>query len=138
VTIHGIKGSSSGIAANKIAVLAEALEKAAKDGDLTSVIRGTATFLEKIEALLAALSPLKESADDKARAKERRASPDKELLKELLEACLKYKTAAMETIMEELESFTYDSNGELLEWLRENLENLEYDPMRERLEEFLK
>jgi hypothetical protein len=40
----------------------------------------------------------------------------------------------MEEAVTELESFEYESGGELVVWLREQLDNLEYDAIHERLE----
>ncbi|MCL2009380.1 MAG: ATP-binding protein [Synergistaceae bacterium] len=138
VTIHGIKGSSYGISAKKVGKLAEALEDAAKDGNFTAVMRDNGPFIKEAEALLKAASDLlKESAGGESGAKEHVAAPDAELLGKLSEACSKFDIAAMDTAMDKLESYTYDSQSELVEWLREQLENLEYASMSERLEEVL-
>jgi len=137
VTVHGIKGASYGVSAHKIGSLAEALEKAAKEGDFDTVMRGNETFLKETEALLLALSPLKESLGGKSAAKEHRAAPDKDTLRELLDACSKYNIGAIEAAMGKLESFTYDLQLDLVQWLAIQLENLEYDLMRQRLEAVL-
>jgi len=137
VTIHGIKGASYGISAFKVGDLAETMEKAAKSGDLAAVMRDNGAFLEKASALIEELSLLKRSSDDKSDAKEHRPAPDKDILKELLNACSKYNINAIETAMAKLESFTYDSQSDLVQWLEVQLENLEYDLMRKRLTDVL-
>ena len=138
VTIHGIKGSTFGISANKIGKLAESLESAAKNRDFAAVARGNDTFLKEAEELLKVLPLLGKIPDKKSNAKERRAATDTGALRELLNACSKYDLTVMESAMSKLENFTYDEQPELVEWLREQLENLEYDSMRERLKEVLK
>jgi hypothetical protein len=80
----------------------------------------------------------KEGQEEKKCAKEHKPAPDAETLKELFNACSKYDIAAMDKAMSKLDSFIYDSQPELVEWLREQMENLEYKSIQERLEEVLK
>ena len=138
VTVHGIKGSSYGTAAKKVGKLAEALENAAKDGNFTAIMRDNGPFLKEADALLEAMSDLlKKSAGEENGAKKHVHAPDNDLLGELRDACSKYDIAAMDAVVSKLESYTYDSQSELVEWLREQLENLEYASMSERLEKIL-
>jgi signal transduction histidine kinase/CheY-like chemotaxis protein/HPt (histidine-containing phosphotransfer) domain-containing protein len=138
VTIHGIKGASYGISAKRVGKLAETMEIAAKDGNFTVILRDNGLFIKETEALLMVLSDLlKASSNGESGAKEHMPAPDKDLLKELLDACSKYNTTAMDTTMSKLEHYTYDSQADLVEWLREQLDNLEYEPIHKRLEEVL-
>jgi hypothetical protein len=43
----------------------------------------------------------------------------------------------MEAALKELESHSYETNGDLVPWLREQMDNLEYDTIVERLEKEL-
>ena len=52
ITIHGIKGSSYGICANEIARQAEALEMAAKNGDVETILAKNDGFILHMEKLI--------------------------------------------------------------------------------------
>jgi len=91
------------------------------------------------EDLISHLSDmLKKNADGENSAKGHMSAPDKGVLTELLDACSKYNATAIDAAMNKLESFTYDSQSDLVEWLREQLEILEYEPVRKCLMEVLK
>jgi hypothetical protein len=134
VTIHGLKGSSYGICAYPAGKLAETLEMAAKAGDLEKVRSDTGKFLERIEALLSGLEGLLREVDKGKGNKQSAPAPDAALLDRLLDASKRYKTTQMEEIIMELEKYEYESETELIPWLRSQLDNLEYDAIRERLE----
>jgi hypothetical protein len=43
----------------------------------------------------------------------------------------------MEKILTEMEQYDYESDGELVEWMRERIDNLDYKDIVERLEEVI-
>ncbi|MFP3089167.1 ATP-binding protein [Treponema sp. TIM-1] len=137
VTVHGIKGSSYGIVATEIGQWAEKLEHAAKAGDYDTVSGENGAFIERVEALLTKLRELLQSALEQSPEKKEAASPDSDLLKKLLDASKRFKPAIMEEVLSEIEQWKYESNGDLVMWLREQLDNLEYDAIRDRLEMLL-
>jgi signal transduction histidine kinase/CheY-like chemotaxis protein len=53
IAVHGIKGSCRNVSAKALGDEAEALEKAAKAGDLTQVLAGTGALVAGVERLLA-------------------------------------------------------------------------------------
>jgi hypothetical protein len=135
VTVHGLKGAAYGICAYEAGSRAEALELAAKAGDLETVRAGNGDFLEFMETLITDLSELLRQAET-PRAdtpKKRLGSPDEALLQKLLEAAAHFKISQMEEVINELELYEYETGGELVTWLKEQMENLEYDAIRERL-----
>ena len=135
VTVHGIKGASSGIFAAAAAEKADELEKAAKKGDFEFVLTQNTPFIDLMESLTRALGELLEKAAAvTAKEKKPAVAPDPALLLQLLEAAKGYKTDKMEKIVHELESYTYNSGNELISWLRDRLDNLEYADIQERLE----
>jgi PAS domain S-box-containing protein len=136
ISVHGLKGASYGICAEAIGKEAEELEFAAKAGDYEKVSAKNAAFIAKVEASLAALKKLLESAEDESE-KPSAAAPDRVLLEKLLDASKRFKPAIMEEVLAELEGFEYESGGDLIPWLREQIDNLEYDAVRERLESAL-
>ncbi|MDR2759685.1 MAG: response regulator [Spirochaetaceae bacterium] len=134
VTVHGIKGASYGIAATEIGRQAEKLEYAAKAGDYDTVSGENDAFIERTEALLTKLRELLQSVSERGPEKKKTASPDPGILKKLLDASKRFKSTAMEEALSEIEQWEYESDGDLVTWLREQLDNLEYDAIRERLE----
>jgi signal transduction histidine kinase/CheY-like chemotaxis protein/HPt (histidine-containing phosphotransfer) domain-containing protein len=61
IKIHGIKGASYGVCANKIGKEAEELEMASKRGDAEAVIAGNAAFIANMESQLAKITGYLES-----------------------------------------------------------------------------
>jgi signal transduction histidine kinase/CheY-like chemotaxis protein/HPt (histidine-containing phosphotransfer) domain-containing protein len=62
IVVHGVKGSCYGIGADKVGKMAEALEFAAKKGDLRQVREENPAFMEEAETLLSRLADLLEKA----------------------------------------------------------------------------
>jgi CheY-like chemotaxis protein len=136
VTIHGIKGSSYGMCADKVGRMAEDLEHAAKRRDIETVKSKNGAFIDAAESLISQLSALEKAVSDRTSnvKKELRAAPDKILLEKLQKSCMRFDVVGMEEIMSELKRYEYATNDELIEWLEGQLNNLEYDSMLERLE----
>jgi len=134
ITVHGLKGSSYGIFANDIGKRAEELENFAKAGNFSSIQATNTAFIAMVEALLADLEELLEKAASGKKAKQKAAAPDPALLAKLLDATKRYKSTLMEEILADIESYDYESGGELVVWLREQMDNLEYDAICDRLE----
>jgi CheY-like chemotaxis protein len=138
VTVHGVKGSCYGICADEVGRMAEALEISAKSGDFARVMAGNETFIGQVEELLLQLDTLSRSADEIGREldgdKKTLPSPDASLLAKMLAASQAYDIDTMQSVMEALEKYQYDSGGELISWLRERLVNFGYDEISEKLE----
>jgi hypothetical protein len=101
---------------------------------LEKVQADTGQFLTVIENLLADLEELLKEFDRGKGSKKPAAAPNAALLDKLLEAGRRYKTTQMEEIIMELEKYEYETEKELVPWLRNQLDNLEYDAIRKRLE----
>jgi CheY-like chemotaxis protein len=135
ITVHGIKGASFGICADTLAKQAEALENAAKSQDMQFIEMNNIRFIEEAEKILGRLKELFTLLTNQAGAKPRRQKPDPVLLEKLTEAARRYNVRAMDEILEELESYEYEQEGELVHWLREQVDNLEYEEIYKKLEE---
>jgi signal transduction histidine kinase/FixJ family two-component response regulator len=133
VTVHGLKGSSSGICADAAAKQAEALEHAARKRDVQFIEKYNDSFIKDVEKLLEKLKEFLAAAMEHGNEKRIAPSPDTALLRELVEACKRYKANIMEELLDKLEMYHYESGGELVQWLREQMDNLEYDSIRKRL-----
>ncbi|MDR0881146.1 MAG: response regulator [Candidatus Adiutrix sp.] len=117
IVAHGIKSSSCGIGAEPIGAVAESLERAAKAGDLAFVEARNEDFIKKVQNLLTGLSAkLGNIAEKKPRPQ--KSEPDAEALAALLAACQSFDIDEVDKAMTRLESYEYESRGELVEWLR--------------------
>jgi signal transduction histidine kinase/DNA-binding response OmpR family regulator len=132
ITVHGIKGSSYGISADSIGRRAEELEHAAKDGNAGFVKTENGTFIEAAERFIANLTELLDMLEEKIQ-KPRRAAPDPDLLARIGNAAENYDMGELDSAMEELEQYAYESDAELVPWLREQIDKSEFEEIAERL-----
>ena len=131
VTIHGIKGSSYGIHAQKIAEAAEALENAANNNDIEYINANNQKFLDDITTLLINIErallkyrTVKKAIKDK---------PDISILKKLFSACDSFDIDEIDTAMAEIELYEYNKDDGLALWLRENINQGKYKILKEKL-----
>jgi CheY-like chemotaxis protein/HPt (histidine-containing phosphotransfer) domain-containing protein len=134
IAVHGLKGSSYGVCAKALGDFAAALEEAAEEGDFETVEEKNGELIEAAETLVAVLKGLLAKMEKSNGKKQRCDAPDSALLDRVLEASKQYRQDLMEEAIAELEKHEYDSDGELVLWLREQFDNLEYDDIQERLE----
>jgi signal transduction histidine kinase/CheY-like chemotaxis protein len=137
ITVHGLKGSSYGICAHSVGKKAENLEAASRRKDIEFVKANNGILLEEASVLHKNLEKLLASCEENTEDKPLAKSPDAALLRQFLDACKQFKSSAMEEIFEKIDSFEYESGGDLVSWLREQMDNLEYDAMEQRLTEEL-
>jgi len=135
VTVHGLKGSCWGICAKPAGDLAEALEDAAKAGDFDFAEANNQRFIETVSALrtdIEAAIQEKPSQD-----KPKKDKPDRETLSKTLTACKNFNITEANAFVKELEAFEYESDGELVLWLRENVDQMNNSEIAERLTDWL-
>ncbi|MDR3120487.1 MAG: response regulator, partial [Clostridiales bacterium] len=134
VTVHGIKGSSRGICAEPVGAAAEALEHAAKAGNFEFVSQNNAAFIAAAERLIGDLN-IKLKAVDDTNQKPEREAPDRLVLDRLKDACVSYDMDGVDTMLSELECFSYTAADarELVEWLRASVDRMEFREIAERL-----
>jgi signal transduction histidine kinase/DNA-binding response OmpR family regulator len=132
VTIHGIKGSSYGISADAIGRMAEKLEHAAKAGNLSFVEKENEGFIGAVEQFIAELSRRLDTLEEKLR-KPRKAAPDPALLARIWNAVESYDISGLDSAMEELEQYAYESESDLVPWLREQIDKSEFEEIMGRL-----
>jgi signal transduction histidine kinase/CheY-like chemotaxis protein len=130
VAIHSVKGASYGICADEAGRRAEALEQAVRRGNLSFVSSHTGELIAAVEKLAAALAArLREGETPKPK----KDAPDPALLGKLKEACALYQVDEVDRIMEELEKYEYESQPDLIPWLRERVNTLDFQKIPERL-----
>jgi hypothetical protein len=132
--LHGVKGSSHAIIANEVGGKAEELERAAKYGDLAYIAANNDDFIKTTKQLIIEIGSL--LAELRAMShKPVRSEPDREILEKLREACTDYDMNAADEAIAELEACTYESGGDLVEWLRTNTELTNFDEIVDKLGE---
>ncbi|MDR2483329.1 MAG: response regulator [Treponema sp.] len=136
ITVHGLKGSTYGICADETAKRAAGLELAARNGNIDYIQSHNIPLITAAEALVRGIGELLERFSKQAGAKPRAPAPDRALLAGLLEAARRYKASLMEEILAKLESYEYESGGDLVVWLREQMDALEYEVIAARLEDW--
>ncbi|MCL1836132.1 MAG: ATP-binding protein [Treponema sp.] len=132
VTVHGIKGASNGICAEAVGAKAEALEKAAKDGDISYVMAYNVDFMDSAKKLIKDITGMLEDIA-RENPKPKKEKPDSEALGRLLAACDAYNMDGVDAAMEEIECYEYESDGGLSVWLRENVNQMNFAQITERL-----
>jgi len=130
--IHGIKGSSRSIMADEVGSMAEILERAASKGDIDYILTHNKSFKETAEKLISDMENMLK-AFDADNVKEKREKPETTLLLKLRQACVKYDMNTVDTTLDELELYDYESDDGLVSWLRENTEQMNFDEIVERL-----
>ena len=125
IIVHGIKGSSRDIQAAAAGDMAEALEMAAKRGDIDFIYDNNQAFVEKVERLIKSI--LKQLARiESENARPTKDKPDRELLKKLMEASENFELDAVDKAMKEIDAYEYSEEGDLVEWLKTSVAGLDF------------
>ena len=136
ITVHGIKGSSRGIFAEKIGTKAEALEKAAKSGDFGFVTNNNQDFVETIEQFIALLDDFLIKMDEGKKPKTKKEKPDSKTLLKLFEASKKFDMDGADAAIAELERYEYEYDNGLVEWLRGTLDEADFMRVIKKLSDY--
>jgi CheY-like chemotaxis protein/HPt (histidine-containing phosphotransfer) domain-containing protein len=132
ITVHGIKGSSYGISADIIGKRAEKLEHAARAGKLSWVEAENGEFIARVEQFILEVTKFLEVLREKEQ-KPHKAIPDPALLEKIWDAAGDYNMRELDQAIEALEQCAYDSESDLVPWLREQVNKSEFEQILERL-----
>jgi len=132
--VHGIKGSSGGICAEETAKIAEALELAGTNGDLNYIAANNKKLVKSAQKLISDIQKMIDELDAD-NLKPKKEKPDAELLEKLRQACVDYEMSGVDLALDELEAYDYQTDSELVAWLRENAEQMNFDEIISKLEE---
>jgi len=135
IIVHGLKGISAGIGAEKIRETAANLEMLSKAGDLEGVLKINEAFVKDTENLASCVKAWLAEFDS-SRPKPRLACPDRLLLAHLKKYCEAYDMRGIDNIMEELEKSSYDTDESLVAWLRERINESSFQAVTARLSEY--
>jgi CheY-like chemotaxis protein len=132
IIVHGIKSSSRSIGAEDLGARAEALEHAAKAGNVDFVRENHRIFIQAADQLLDGLNA-EISRAAMENPKPRKSEPAGEILEELLAACRAFDIDGVDRAMEELESCDYETGSDLVAWLREKADGMGFKEIAGRL-----
>jgi signal transduction histidine kinase/DNA-binding NarL/FixJ family response regulator len=132
IIVHGIKSSSRSIGAEVLGEKAEALEYAAKAGDVDFVRENHGSFIQVSAKLIKELKALISRAAT-GNPKQRKAEPAEETLEDLAQAARAFDIDGVDRALEELESFDYETGADLVVWLREKADLMGFKEIAGRL-----
>ncbi|MCL2007385.1 MAG: ATP-binding protein [Treponema sp.] len=135
INVHGLKGISAGIGADKIKVAAQALENKSRSNDLEGVLEGNESILRDAENTVSNIQEWLEELDN-LNPKPLLPSPDRKLLADLQKSCESYDMNKIDDIMDELESANYQNDASLITWMRERINEMDLEGIASKLKEY--
>ncbi|MCL2212042.1 MAG: response regulator, partial [Treponema sp.] len=133
IIVHGIKGVSYDISADEIAEEARGLEEAGKANDINYIKINHSSFMEHARNLISGienvLSKLDTNSDKPVKDK-----PDIKILDNLVSACNDFDMDGADEAMDELEKYKYESDNDLIVWLRERIDRMEFEEIAKYLQ----
>jgi len=132
IDIHGLKGISGGIGAEKIRAGALELEMEAKAGNLPGILAKNEDLLKEAEVLASELRSWLENRD-KQNPRPLLERPDRLLLATLRKSFEAYDMQGIDDVMDQLESADYKRDASLIVWLREKIKEMEFSSAASRL-----
>jgi len=134
ISVHGLKGTSAGIGAEKIREAALELENISRAGDLQGVLARNGKLIADTEVIVANVKAWLDK-NDVQDAKQRKKAPDREILAKLRESCESYDMDGIDENMTELEKYDYDEEADLVKWIREKIDISKMGDVAKRLAE---
>jgi len=132
IVVHGIKGSSRSICAELVGTLAEKLEHAAKAGDFEFIEENNLTLIKLANDLIRDINLLI-GKNEAGCPKPGKGKPDRGLLQKLLSACERYDTNETDDVIVELNSYEYETDGELVAELVKYADVFQYAEIKNKL-----
>ena len=132
IAVNAIKGSSRSICAERVGDQAEVLENAAMTGALAFVQENNRPFVETLDKLLAQMQAVLRI--NGTLPKPHKAAPSALVLNMLSEACADSNYEAANEMVEKLERYTYETGGQLVEWLGAQLQAGDLAQIQDRLQ----
>jgi len=134
INVHGIRGSSLGVLAEKLGEMAGNLEEAAKAGDILYITENNPAFLKTAWKLTDELEEMF-TTFDALNPKPKKDKPDPSALIRLRDACDAYSMTGVDEVMDEIEAYEYEADDGLAGWLREKVDLMKFGEIVERLSE---
>ena len=132
---RGIEASSRGICADEFADIAETMERAASDGNIDYVKKHTPSFLAAAWKLVEEIDEMLTNISN-GLPKPKKEKPDPVTLDRLVKACENYDMDGVDAAVTELECYEYETENELVLWLRESAGAMNFTQIIEILTEY--
>jgi signal transduction histidine kinase/CheY-like chemotaxis protein len=133
ITVHGIKSSSNGVSAAPVGKLFEKLEHAAKTPDFSFIKEHNGESIREAEKLISSIEAALSAEEEKIQSgKDVLEKPDQNLIQSLVKACDSYDMDGIDTIIAELDKHSYQSEPNLVQWLKERADTLEFDAISQK------
>ncbi|MCL1945603.1 MAG: transporter substrate-binding domain-containing protein [Chitinivibrionia bacterium] len=134
IIVHGIKGASYDIFAEKIGYYAEALEKAAKTRDLSFINNNNPQFFDTLTQFIDEIDIMLANFDAE-NPKPKKDKISDEILTKLFIACKEYNMDGANAVLKDIEEYQYETDGELANYLIENINAANFKQIVEKLTE---
>ena len=135
ITVHGMKSISANIGAEELRETALKLELMSKSGDLAGVLSINKAFLANVENVVSGVQAWFAEFDG-LNPKPLLPCPDRLLLARLQKSCEEYDMADIDDVMDKLESSNYDTDADLIPWLREKISAMDFSAAATRLSSY--
>ena len=132
IKVHGIKGTSFDIFAEQISKEAKDLEEAGKAGDLEYIKKNHSSFMENARNLVSNINEMISNIDSDS-DKPLKDKPDTKILQKLIKACDDFDMDEADNAMAELEKFKYESDNDLILWLRDAVDMMQFKEIVQKL-----
>ena len=135
IKVHGIKGTSFDIFAEQAAEEAKDLEAAGKAGDLEFIRKNHPAFMEEARKLVSGIEDTLSSIDMES-DKPLKDKPDIKLFLKLINACNDFDMDGADEAMAELEKYKYETDNDLIGWLRGAIDMMQFKEIAQKLGAF--
>ena len=132
IKVHGIKGTSLDICAEKLGNEAKALEDAAKAGNFDYINEHNSAFLESAWKLVNDINKMLAELEAE-NPKPKKDKLDEAVLVKLLGACKEYDINEADKAMAEIEKYKYEADDGLADWLRGRIDRMDYKQIVQKL-----
>jgi len=136
IRVHGIKGVSFDISAEQIAKEAKELEEAGKVNDINFIKERHPIFIKQARSFIAGIEETLKKLDAKSE-KPLKEKPDIKIFKKLINACNDFDMDGADEAMAELEKYKYESDNDLIIWLRERINRMQFEEIADRLTAYI-
>jgi len=136
IKVHGIKGISFDIFAEQTASEAKNLEDAGKAGNLEFIKSNHPAFMEHTRRLISGIEDflLNLNLENDKPIVDR---PEVRVLFELLNACNDFDMDGADEAMAELEKYRYESDNDLVIWLRNAVDRMQFEEIAYKINTYL-
>ncbi|MDR2547197.1 MAG: response regulator [Lachnospiraceae bacterium] len=136
VSVHGVKGTCREIFADSVGDIAKELELAAEKGDYPYIAANNAALITAVSELIDTIEKaISEIENRHPRPQKERV--DEVTLKRLRDACGIYAMREIDTLMDEIEAFSYTEDDGLAVWLRDVIDAMDFEQVVAKITEVL-